>query len=165
MSTILPGIQFLTTELISRVLEEARRSPRRRMNYNFHSGPEESAHRFLNVLLENTYIRPHRHLDPPKSEMFLVLEGKVRLWCFGEAGHVTADYTLAAGQPDLPSAIDLPPGIWHTATAVSEYAVCLEVKSGPYHPASDKEFAAWAPPEGDPSCVEVLAKLLGRQVA
>jgi hypothetical protein len=44
--------------------------------------------------------------------------------------------------------------------ALSETAVCFEVKAGPYDAATDKEFAPWAPREGDPSAPEYLAKLL-----
>jgi len=56
--------------------------------------------------------------------------------------------------------IDLVPGVWHTLAAVSEYAVIYEVKPGPWDPATDKEFAAWAPREGEPGTRDYLLRLL-----
>src|SRR5215471_6746944 len=79
-------MQLIDDEIIRRTLEAARQSPRRRMNHNFHSGPEDNPHRFLNVMLRDTYVAPHRHLRPPKAESFLVLEGCIVIICFEEDG-------------------------------------------------------------------------------
>jgi hypothetical protein len=62
--------------------------------------------------------------------------------------------------------IDLAPGVWHTLSPVSAYAVCYEVKPGPYSAANDKDFAPWAPREGDPGAaayLETLMSSLGRK--
>jgi hypothetical protein len=40
------SLLLITSELIAQVLDQARQSPRRRMNYNFHAGMEENPHRF-----------------------------------------------------------------------------------------------------------------------
>jgi cupin fold WbuC family metalloprotein len=137
------GIQLITTELFAEVEARAAASPRLRMNHNFHLGPEENPHRMLNVLLRGTYVRPHRHVTPAKSEAFLPLTGRVGIVCFDDAGMVTGTYLLDAAGPLR--GIDLAPGIWHTVLALSEVSVCYEVKPGPWEPASDKDFAAWAP--------------------
>jgi cupin fold WbuC family metalloprotein len=152
------SIQLLTPELFERVIAQARLSPRRRMNFNFHAALDENPSRLLNVLLRGTYITPHRHGDPPKAESFVVLEGRIAVFIFDEAGHVTGRHDLGRGQAGL--GIDIPPGIWHTAAALSEHAVCFEVKPGPYRAADDKEFAPWAPLEGDPRCAAYLEALL-----
>src|SRR5262249_53976449 len=106
---------------------KARQSPRRRMNYNFHAGPEGNPHRFLNLLLENTYVAPHRHLRPPKAESFLVLEGRIAMFCFGDDGSVRSRHLLGHGDAAEAVGIDLPAGVWHSLTAVTPYAVCYEV--------------------------------------
>jgi cupin fold WbuC family metalloprotein len=163
------GVQFLSRPLIDATIERARESPRRRVNYNLHGGPEDNPHRFLNVFLRHSYVAPHRHLDPPKSETFLVLEGHMAACTFDDRGAVTGRYLLGPRPPASASqggfeyagtAIDLAPGVWHTVTAVSEVAVCFEVKPGPWLPATDKEFASWAPREGEPGVAEYLATLL-----
>jgi cupin fold WbuC family metalloprotein len=152
-------VQLITRSLFDEVAGRARQSPRRRMNHNFHAGPADNPHRFLNVLLKDTYIRPHRHLEPPKAETFLVLEGLVAFFQFDDSGRATASYTLGPGGEAL--GIDVPPGIWHTLTAVTERAICFEVKPGPWDPSSDKEFPGWAPDEEDPRAGAWLKKLIG----
>jgi cupin fold WbuC family metalloprotein len=153
-------VQLIDRPLIARVLEQARHSPRRRMNHNFHASLEDNPSRFLNVLIRGTYIAPHRHLDPPKPESFLVLEGRLALFVFDDAGQVERCHTLGSGQPAL--GVDLDPGVWHTIAALSPQVVCFEVKPGPYNSATDKDFASWAPRESDPGASAYLASLVRR---
>jgi hypothetical protein len=63
-------------------------------------------------------------------------------------GEVKARFTLAANGPSL---IEICGGEWHNAVFHALAAVALEVKPGPYEPEFDKEFAEWAPMEGDPT--------------
>jgi cupin fold WbuC family metalloprotein len=56
--------------------------------------------------------------------------------------------------------IDLAPGVWHSITALTPYAVTYEVKPGPWEATKDKEFAPWAPAEGDPAAAAYLQWLL-----
>src|SRR5437588_517230 len=92
------AIQLITRSLFDEVAGLACHSPRLRMNHNFHTGPADNPHRFLNVFLKNTYIRPHRHLEPPKAETFLVLEGEVAFFHFDDDGEVTGSYALGPGR-------------------------------------------------------------------
>jgi cupin fold WbuC family metalloprotein len=152
-------VQLIDSPLFEEVTQRAAASARRRMNHNFHSGPDDNPHRFLNVLLRGTYIRPHRHLDPPKSETFLVLEGHIRLLVFNENGDITESHEAGDTLQPRVWGVDLSPGVWHTILALSDRAVCFEVKPGPWQPASDKEFAEWAPKEGDPDADAFLERL------
>ena len=160
------AIALISGDLFDSVTERAQASPRLRMNHNFHSGPDDNPHRFLNVLLQGTYIRPHRHANPPKSESFVVLEGAVDVIVFDDSGVETERYRLGSESPGSESTgerlwgVDLPPGVWHTILPRTARAVCFEVKPGPWEPSSDKEFAAWAPPEGDPSAASYVEALL-----
>src|ERR1700744_1923314 len=90
-------VKLISDSLFDTVAERAAASPRLRMNHNFHSDPADNPHRFLNVLLRGTYIRPHRHFDPPKSECFLVLEGTADVIIFDDLGAITARYRLWGG--------------------------------------------------------------------
>src|ERR1700760_3160539 len=114
-------VQVISHALFDEVAEQAAASPRRRMNYNFHAGPGDNPHRLLNVLLAGTYIQPHRHLNPPKAESFLVLEGAADVFVFDDGGAVTARYRLRAGGL---WGVDLPPGTWHTILPRSARAIC-----------------------------------------
>jgi cupin fold WbuC family metalloprotein len=154
-------VQLIASPLFDNVAAQAGSSPRLRMNHNFHSGPEDNPHRFLNVLLHGTYIRPHRHLMPPKSESFLVLEGIAEVIVFDDEGAMTARYQLG-GETEGAHVwgIDIPPGLWHTIVARTPRVVCYEVKPGPWIPGTDKEFADWAPAEGDSAASGYLATLM-----
>ena len=149
--------KLISAQLIDQVMERAAASPRRRMNHNFHESAGDNPHRFLNVLLRGTYIRPHRHSAPPKSETFVVLEGVADVILFDGTGAISARHSLGTGGV---WGIDLPPGVWHTIVPRTGRAVCFEVKPGPWEPSSDKEFAPWAPAEDSPSAADYLRALL-----
>lgn len=163
------GVQILSEAVFSEALERARGSARGRTNENLHAGPSDNPHRFLNVLLRGTYVAPHRHRAPPKSETFLVLRGEIAAFVFDDSGRVARAERLGDPQQGvLPCAIDLAPGLWHSIVATSDEAICFEVKPGPWDPATDKEFAEWAPREGQDggraylAHLEALAVALGR---
>jgi len=155
-----PRAQSITSLLFDDVARRASESARKRLNYNFHAGPEDNPHRFLNVLLKGTYIRPHRHSEPPKSETFLVLEGQAKFVIFDDYGNVIEQHELGDASGPRAWGIDCSSGTWHTIVALSDRAVCFEVKPGPWQPASDKEFAPWAPKEGDPAAEAYLKYLV-----
>jgi len=158
------AIQLLDSNLTRALIERAQRSPRLRTNHNFHASMEENPHRFLNVMVRGTYIAPHRHLDPPKAESFLVLEGELAFFTFDDSGAVATTHILGRD----PLGIDIIPGVWHTLAVLTPHAVCYEVKPGPYSAANDKDFANWAPREGDPGAPSYLAMLvstIGRAAA
>jgi len=158
----MPDVQLITDALFEKVAHLASASPRGRMNHNFHSGPTDNPHRFLNVLLRGTYIRPHRHAAPPKSELFVVLEGAADVILFDDAGAVTARYRLGdQSREGRLWGVDLAPNVWHTILPRTSRVVCLEVKPGPWEPATDKEFADWAPPENDVAVEAYCQMLLG----
>jgi len=156
----MPKVQLLTDSLFRDLIEQASHTPRRRINFNFHESPDDNPHRFLNVFLEGSYVRPHRHLDPPKSEAFLVLEGRMAVILFADDGKVEHSLLLGNGVEDNAKGVDLPPGLWHTVVALTPHAVCYEVKPGPWNPATDKEFASWAPEESRPEAAAYLAELI-----
>jgi cupin fold WbuC family metalloprotein len=152
----MPSVQLLDSTLFAVLIERARSSPRRRTNHNFHAAMEDNPHRFLNVMVRGTYIAPHRHRDPPKSESFIVLEGELAFFTFDENGQIAATHILGRDAVG----IDIQPGVWHTLAVLSDHAVCFEVKPGPYSAANDKDFAPWAPREGDPTAPAYLDRLM-----
>ncbi len=149
-------VQLIDSALFNGLLQRARESPRLRINHNFHYTMEENPHRFLNVMIRGTYITPHRHRDPPKTESFLILSGEVAFFTFDEQGQVTT--ATVVGRDII--GIDIQPGVWHMLAVLSENAVCFEVKPGPYSAANDKDFASWAPRECDAGAEAYLTNLL-----
>jgi cupin fold WbuC family metalloprotein len=151
------AIQLIDEALLDKTLARAAASPRGRINHNFHSELANNPSRFLNAWTRGSYAAPHRHLLVPKPESFLVLRGELALFLFDDAGNVTERHIL--GRDGL-LGVDVAPGLWHTVAALTETAVCYEVKAGPYDAATDKEFAPWAPREGEPGTAAYLARLL-----
>lgn len=154
-------VKLISGSLFNAVAALAGASPRLRMNYNFHSDPADNPHRLLNVLLRGTYIRPHRHLAPPKSELFLVLEGIADVIIFDDHGAIAERYRL--GEESLEDrlwGVDISPGVWHTILPRTARVVCFEAKPGPWVPASDKEFASWSPAENDPDAAAAYCRSL-----
>jgi cupin fold WbuC family metalloprotein len=149
-------IQILDQDLLRLLSHRARQSPRLRANHNFHSNADENPQRFLNVLLRGTYVCPHRHASPPKSESLLVISGVLAFLEFDDHGGVISQIILGSGT----MGVDVPPGVWHTVVVLTPEAVCYEVKPGPYCAKNDKEFASWAPREGDLQAGIYLEKLV-----
>lgn len=157
----MPEVSLISSALFESVARAAAASPRRRKNHNFHAGPQDNPHRFLNVLLKDTYCPPHRHLNPPKAETFVILEGEADAFLFDDSGTVIARHHLGSNsEGGRLWGIDIPAGVWHTILPRSACAVCFEVKPGPWDPATDKEFAPWAPLEGDPAAASYAQRLL-----
>jgi cupin fold WbuC family metalloprotein len=153
-------IERIDEALFEATMARAAASARGRTNHNFHPSLDENPHRFLNVMRRGTYVTPHRHLDPPKSETFVILRGEVAFFVFDDEGAITRCEILGEPGRARTCGIDLGPGVWHSLAVRSESAICFEVKPGPYSAANDKDFAPWAPREGDPECAGYLEGLL-----
>jgi cupin fold WbuC family metalloprotein len=150
---------LIGTKLIDQVVEGSRLSPRKRMILPLHKNPDAPMHRMLNAMQPYSYIQPHRHLHPPKSESVIVLQGVLLCFLFSADGKVEVVHTLAAGSENF--GIDSEPGVFHTFLALMEDTVIFEVKPGPYLPGSDKDFAPWAPAEGAPEVEKYMDFLYG----
>jgi len=151
------AVQLIDQALLDATLARAFTAPRGRINHNFHPDMASNPHRFLNAWTRGSYAAPHRHLAVPKPESFIVLRGELALFIFDDHGAVTQTHVLGR---DGNIGLDLAPGLWHTVAALTDTAICFEVKAGPYDVATDKEFAPWAPREGDPAAAAYLAGLV-----
>ncbi|MCL5959382.1 MAG: WbuC family cupin fold metalloprotein, partial [Chloroflexi bacterium] len=123
-------IHRITDQLLDSLMERARRSPRKRVMHTFHSGPWEHAHRMLNVITPGSYTQPHRHLDPHKSEGFVILRGRVAVVIFDDSGAVDRGQTTVLEQGSSITGIDIGPNTWHTLVAYEDSAL-YEVKGQP----------------------------------
>ena len=150
-------ITVIDDKLLDEVCAEAAASPRRRKNRNFHPRDDHPGHRLLNALMADTYIPPHRHLDPNKDETYVVLRGRLGLVEFDDAGAVMRTLKVGAGGAAI--GVDVAHGTWHTAVALEDETVFLEAKAGPYLPLTAEEKAPWAPAENSPEAAAYLAKM------
>lgn len=127
-------------------------APRKRNNYNLHKHLDDAIQRFFNCLEPETYVRPHRH-EPGKFELFVLLSGAAGVLVFDDGGGVLEKHLLA---PEALVAVEIPGGVIHTVVALAPHTLLFEVKPGPYEPITDKDFAPWAPSEGDMKSQSVL---------
>lgn len=153
-------MKIIDHKLLSEVTAKAKTSSRKRMNYNFHETLDAIVQRMLNALEPGTYVQPHKHETPDKVEAFIILKGKILVVEFDDVGNIIQNCILSAENGVLGA--ELPPRSWHCIVALEPGSVVYEVKDGPYSPINDKNFAPWAPKEGDPDCQEFLNGLLRR---
>jgi cupin fold WbuC family metalloprotein len=157
-------ITLIDTALLDAVSTEARASPRRRKNRNFHRSDEQPGQRLLNAIEPGSFVAPHRHADPDKDETIVVLRGMLGLVLFDDDGNVVLTQIVGAGGMKCPAwdtaiGVDIPHGTWHTVLALEPGTVFLEAKAGPYRPLAADERAAWAPAEGAAAATSYLAGL------
>jgi len=142
------GMKSISIDVLRQLVQHAAISPRGRINHNLHPTLDDPIQRFFNWMEPGSYVRPHRHTDPPRWEAFLALAGRAVILVFTDDGTISARTEISPAGPDV--AVEIPGGGWHTVTATASGTTLFELKPGPYSQISDKDFARWAPPEGDP---------------
>jgi cupin fold WbuC family metalloprotein len=132
--------------LMDAAAEAARNAERRRAIIRFHEH-EERVQRMLNAIEPDSYVRPHRHVEPGRPEVFVALRGSVLAVRFAEDGAPLE--AVVAGAEGAVRGIEVPPGAWHAFISLEPGTVLFEVSQGPYDPTTAKHYAPWAPPEDD----------------
>lgn len=148
----------INDKLVNEVSGQAKESPRKRKNYNFHKNSSDRLQRMLNAMEPVTYTRPHKHENPDKNEAFIILRGKIAAVQYDDKGQVT-DFAILSPSGET-KGVEIPPKTWHSFISLEEGSCLYEVKDGPYDPKTDKVFAPWAPEEGDVSAQEFNRQVL-----
>ena len=141
----------VTEEELRRLSKHAAAHDRLRLNLNLHPESADPIQRLCNAFEPGTYVRPHRHEQDERWELFAVLMGRAVVLTFDTEGRVVERITLGVGMDAL--LVEIPPRTFHTVASLSRETVLFEVKPGPYQASTDKFFAPWAPSEGDTQCV------------
>lgn len=121
-------MEIIDKMLIDSVIEQAKASPRLRMNHNFHQSLDDKCHRFLNAMEPGTVVPVHHHVT--KDETFIILKGKVRVNIYNDEGEVTESVELS--QEDGRYGVDIPKNTWHGVECLESGSVIFEVKEGPF---------------------------------
>lgn len=122
-------IEIIDNHLMNEVSEQAKASPRLRMNYNFHKSLDDKCHRMLNAVEPGTEIPIHRH--PTKDETFVILKGKVKVTTYNNKGELQ-DFAILCHENGL-YGVNIPKNVWHTLEAM-EPSMLFECKEGPFVP-------------------------------
>ena len=138
---------------------EAAANARKREVLVLHRNGAEPLQRMLNALQPGSYIRPHRHGTPPKSETLVLLSGAAGFVVFEDDGAPDAASSVLLHPARGALAVDCRENVWHTFVALEPDTVLFESKAGPFDPGADREFAPWAPEEGSPEAPAYLQSL------
>lgn len=125
--------------LFNKVAEEAKSSPRLRMNFDLRNDENEQSQRMLNVLLPGTKSPIHRHQDT--AETVVCLEGTCIERYYDNEGNETDCFTLSAGSDLI--GVQIPAGQFHSLEVPEEWkekAVILEFKAGKFEPAKMEDI-------------------------
>jgi len=144
----------LNDELFERLLYSAQNTPRKRSHQNLHASFDDPVQRLCIGLVRGTYVRPHFHAQANKWEMMLALRGSVGVLFFDHAGVVKERHELKPS--NSLTALEIVPGILHAVFPLTDKAILLEIKEGPYSPLGHGDFAVWAPKEGTHDVVGFL---------
>ena len=135
-------MKLIDTKTLLELSTEAATSTRLRRNLNLHPQLDDPVQRFCNAMEPGTYVRPHRHSQVDKWELFLALSGSVAVLTFDDVGKVIDRIELSANGPVF--GIEIAEYTWHTLVSLEPGTVLFELKRGPYQPLTDKDFAQWA---------------------
>lgn len=117
-------------KLLDEVSEQAKSSPRLRMNFNFHQSLDEKCHRFLSAVEPGTEVPIHKH--PTKDETFVLLRGRVRVNTYNDDGSIIESIELSPNNGRY--GVNIPKGVWHKLECIEEDSVIFECKEGPFVP-------------------------------
>lgn len=126
----------INKELLTQVTSQAAESPRLRMNYNFHEGPDSKAQRLLNALEPGTILPIHRHRHT--AETYILLRGKLNVIFYNDMGGEVDRFALDPQMDEY--GVHIPAGQWHTVEVLEHGTVIFEVKDGPYMPLEPEDM-------------------------
>lgn len=129
-------IMIIDNTLLDQVTQQAKMSPRLRMNYNLHDSLDSKAQRLFNALEPGTELPVHRHLHT--SETYIVVRGRMNVLFYNDDKQLTGECELDP-QRGL-YGVQIPAGQWHTLEVLESGTVIFEVKEGPYTPLTSENL-------------------------
>ena len=123
--------------LLDKLTEEAKASPRLRMNLDLRNGEGDQSQRMLNAIEPGSPLPIHRHQKT--SETVVCLRGRLVEEYYDELERIcTERIEFSPGGPVV--AVNIPAGQWHTVKALESGTVILEMKNGAYEPTGPEDI-------------------------
>ena len=129
-------IEKITQGLMDSLTEQAKASPRLRMNLDLRNSETDGSQRMLNAIEPGSPLPIHRHRNT--SETVVCLRGRLVEEYYDEERKCTEVIELSPNGPVV--ALNIPAGQWHTLRALESGSVILEMKNGKYEPLSDVDI-------------------------
>lgn len=122
---------MIDKEFLEDLLRKAAENPRKRMNYDMRTSPEDGSQRMLNALLPGTEVAIHRH--PNSNENVILIIGRMDevLYEVSESGCLKEVERFHLCPAEGRYGCQVPKGVWHTVE-VLEPSVIYEAKDGKY---------------------------------
>lgn len=127
----------ITQALLDSLTEQAKASPRLRMNLDMRNTPEDQSQRMLNAIEPGSPLPIHRHRKT--TETVVCLRGRLVEEFYDELERICTE-TIELSPNGLVVAVNIPIGQWHTVRALESGTVIMEVKDGPYEPLRDEDI-------------------------
>ena len=127
----------ITQAILDKLTEEAKASPRLRMNMDLRNSDADQSQRMLNAIEPGSPLPIHRHQK--SSETVVCLRGRLVEEYYDELERIcTERIELSPNGPVV--ALNIPAGQWHTVQALESGTVILEMKNGKYESLSDVDI-------------------------
>lgn len=127
----------ITQAILDKLTEEAKASPRLRMNKDLRNSDSDSSQRMLNAIEPGSPLPIHRHQKT--SETVVCLRGRLVEEYYDDLERIcTESIELSPNGPVV--ALNIPAGQWHTVRSLESGTVILEAKNGPYEPISPEDI-------------------------
>ena len=133
-----------SADTLKQLVKTAQNSERLRTNLNIHESADAAVQRLFLAFEPDTYIRPHRHPQAHKWELFIVLEGELDLLLFNDSGEIEDRVVLSSTATRV---VEVPPNTWHSYVSKKSGTLALEIKEGAYLPSPEEDFLSMAPAE------------------
>ena len=127
---------IIDTNLLDALTEQAKASPKLRMNLDLRNTPDDQSQRMLNALEPGTVMPIHRHQNT--SETVVMLRGKVKWLYYNDKGELTDTILVEAGG-DI-CGLSVPKGQWHSLECLETGSVILECKDGPWEALKEEDI-------------------------
>lgn len=129
-------MKLLESALLTQLYDDASISGRLRSHFLLHASHAEKVQRLLIAMLKGSYVEPHYHELPHQWEMFILLHGKIRVCLYSVSGEILR--SLIIDENDSLPLVEFSPGDIHSVECLSDRALLLEVKEGPFDPQNAK---------------------------
>ncbi len=127
----------ITQAILNKLTEQAKESPRLRMNLDLRNNESDESQRMLNAIEPGSPLPIHRHQKT--SETVVCLRGRLVEEYYDDLERIcTERIELSPNGPVV--ALNIPAGQWHTVQVLESGTVILEMKNGKYEPLSDVDI-------------------------
>ena len=127
----------ITQALLDNLTEQAKASPRLRMNLDLRNSAEDQSQRMLNAIEPESQLPIHRHQKT--SETMVCLRGRLQVEFYDELERICTD-SFVIEPNGVNVAVSIPIGVWHTVHALESGTCILEMKDGKYEPLKDVDI-------------------------